>query len=363
MFAIIELYRKGPSGTILFRMQLTDFDYELPAELIAQQPVAKRDASRMLVVDRSSGFFSDTEFHDLPRYLRAGDVVVLNNTKVFPARLFGRSDTGANVEIFLMTKLSATSWTALARPARRLSEGKTISFGPKLSGRISKRLDGGQVEIEFEFGGDFETVLDDVAKTPLPPYISRDPGDGIDEDRERYQTIYAKHRGAIAAPTAGLHFTTTVFDEIRSRAVEVAELTLHVGYGTFEPVRAEDLSQHVVMPERYEIGVESAELLNRARSEGRRIVAIGTTTTRALETAVSRNDSFVASEGLADLTVTPGYRFEAVSALLTNFHLPRSSLLILVSTFGGHKLIMDAYKHAVAAGYRFYSYGDCMFIE
>lgn len=362
MFAIIGLYRKASGRTTLFRMQLTDFDYDLPAELIAQEPVSKRDASRMLVVHRNRGTFSDARFQDLPRHLRSRDVVVINNTKVFPARLFGRSDTGANVEIFLMTKLSATSWIALARPARRLSEGKTISFGPKLAGRIAKRLEAGRVEIEFEFRGDFESVLDEVGKTPLPQYISRDPMEATDEDRERYQTIYAKHRGAIAAPTAGLHFTPLVFDEIRMRGAEIAELTLHVGYGTFEPVRAEDLSQHSVMPERYEIGRDTAELLNRARSDRRRIVAIGTTTTRALETAIAKNDSFVASEGWADLTITPGYRFKAVNALLTNFHLPKSSLLILVSTFGGHKLIMDAYRHAVASRYRFYSYGDCMFI-
>jgi S-adenosylmethionine:tRNA ribosyltransferase-isomerase len=344
-------------------MQLTDFDYDLPPDLIAQEPAAKRDASRMLVVDRAANSLADSDFHQLPHYLDRGDVIVVNNTKVFPARLFGRSDTGANVEIFLMTKLSATSWNALARPARRLSEGKTISFGPGLSGTIIRRLEAGRVEIEFDFEGDFETVLDAVGKTPLPPYISRDPQDSSDVDRERYQTIYAKHRGAIAAPTAGLHFTPAIFDEIRSQGVEIAEITLHVGYGTFEPVRADDLSQHSVMPERFEISADSAETLNRARREGRRIVAIGTTTTRALETALMKGDSFEASEGLAELTITPGYRFKAVGALLTNFHLPKSSLLILVSTFGGHKLIMDAYKHAVDSRYRFYSYGDCMFIS
>jgi S-adenosylmethionine:tRNA ribosyltransferase-isomerase len=317
----------------------------------------------MLLVRRSDLSISDSSFARFPDYLHKGDVLVLNNTRVFPARLFGRSDTGASVEIFLMTKQSDTSWTALARPARRLSEGKTISFGPTLTGRIAKRLEGGRVEIEFEFSGDFESVLDDVGKTPLPPYIARDPQDASDKDRERYQTIYAKHSGAIAAPTAGLHFTPAVFDDIRSKGVEIVELTLHVGYGTFEPVRADDLSQHTVMPERYEIGAETVDLLNRARTENRRIVAIGTTTTRALETALANDDAFVASEGLANLTVTPGYRFKAVNALLTNFHLPKSSLLILVSTFGGHKLIMDAYQHAVASRYRFYSYGDCMFIS
>jgi S-adenosylmethionine:tRNA ribosyltransferase-isomerase len=344
-------------------MQLTDFDYDLPGELIAQEPAPKRDESRLLVVDRAADTLCDAQFHDVVHYLKRGDVLVINNTRVFPARLFGRSGTGASVEIFLVTKLSATSWTALARPARRLSPGKTISFSPNLSGRIVKRFEAGQVEIEFEFDGDFETVLDDVGKTPLPPYIARDRRETVDQDRERYQTIYAKQRGAIAAPTAGLHFTEVVFDELRSNGVDIAEVTLHVGYGTFEPVRSADLAHHSVMPERYEIGALAADILNTARTDGRRIAAVGTTTTRTLENVIAKYQSFVASEGMANLTITPGYRFMAVNALLTNFHLPKSSLLILVSTFGGHKLIMDAYRHAVASRYRFYSYGDCMFIS
>ena len=344
-------------------MHLYDFDYELPEDLIAQEAAGERSAARMLVVRRSERSIDDSNFAEFPSHLRAGDVVVLNNTKVFPARLFGTSDTGASVEIFLIDQTAPTTWQALARPARRLKPGKSVTFSDELSGTIVENQDGGRVKIEFEFEGDFDQVLDRVGRTPLPPYIARDPQGLADKDRERYQTIYAKHRGAIAAPTAGLHFTPAVFDEIRSKGVEIAELTLHVGYGTFEPVRAEDLAQHSVMPERYEIGTDAAELLNRARGDGKRIVAIGTTTTRALETAMAKDDSFTASRGLADLTITPGYRFKAVNALLTNFHLPKSSLLILVSTFGGHKLIMDAYRHAVASRYRFYSYGDCMFIS
>lgn len=343
-------------------MHLYDFDYELPDQLIAQQAPVERAGSRMLVVRRAERSIDDSSFARFPDHLREGDLLVLNNTRVFPARLYGRSETGASVEIFLIERSSPATWEALARPARRLKPGKRITFSEDLSGTIIENSEG-RVKIGFEFEGDFDEVLDRVGKTPLPPYIARELDDAADEDRERYQTIYAKHRGAIAAPTAGLHFTPSVFDEIRSRGVEIAEITLHVGYGTFEPVRAEDLSQHTVMPERFEIGVDSAELLNRARSERRRIVAVGTTTTRALETALAKNDSFATYEGLADLTITPGYRFKAVSALLTNFHLPKSSLLILVSTFGGHKLIMDSYKHAVASRYRFYSYGDCMFIS
>jgi S-adenosylmethionine:tRNA ribosyltransferase-isomerase len=345
-------------------MELSDFDYELPPSLIAQEPAASRDESRMLRVDRASGTLRDHVFADLPRSLRRGDVLVLNNTRVFPARLAGTSETGARVEIFLTARLSGSSWEALARPAKRLREGKRISFDSRLSGRIAKRKEGGRVEIDFEYEGSLDEVVDAVGKTPLPPYIERNANEESNtSDRERYQTVYAKHRGAIAAPTAGLHFTAGILKEIGAAGAEIAEVTLHVGYGTFEPVRALDLAQHSVLPERYEIDSPTAQVLNAARRDRRRIVAVGTTTTRALETAIAKNDEFVAGEGVADLTITPGYRFRAIDALLTNFHLPKSSLLILVSTFGGHKLIMDAYQHAVASRYRFYSYGDCMFVE
>jgi S-adenosylmethionine:tRNA ribosyltransferase-isomerase len=343
-------------------MQLSDFDYDLPENLIAQEPSREREGARMLVVDRQAAGFLDSAFAGFPDRLKQGDVLVLNNTKVFPARLFGISETGANVEIFLVDKLSDSVWEALARPARRLKVGKRVDFGEELNGRIEKNLGDGRVVIEFHFDGEFDDILSKVGRTPLPPYIKRD-AEGIDEDRARYQTVYARSSGAIAAPTAGLHFTTEVLDRIKARGIELVEITLHVGYGTFEPVRAEDLSQHSVLPERYQIGEAAAKILNAARKENRRIIAVGTTTTRALETSLTRHDEFEAESTTADITITPGYNFRAVDALLTNFHLPQSSLLILVSTFGGHKLIMDAYKHAVAEGYRFYSYGDCMFVQ
>ena len=344
-------------------MQLNDFDYELPGELIAQEPAPDRSGSRMLVVRRSDGALIDRGFSDFPDALQQGDVLVINNTRVFPARLLGTSDTGANVEIFLVEREGLAVWHALARPARRLKPGKRVSFSEGFAGSVIEVEDGGRIRFEFEFEGDFEKRLDEVGRTPLPPYIVRDQKQPVENDRDRYQTVYAKHRGAIAAPTAGLHFTDQVFDSIRSRGVEVVEITLHVGYGTFEPVREDDLSRHAVMPERYEIGEDAAGVLNEARRQGRRIVAVGTTTTRALESALAQSQHFIESDGLADLTITPGYRFRAVNALLTNFHLPKSSLLILVSTFGGHELIMNAYRHAVSSRYRFYSYGDCMFIE
>lgn len=343
-------------------MRLSDFDYHLPENRIANEPPAAREDSRMLVVDRPNHSFHDAEFRDLPSRLNPGDVLVLNNTKVFPARLPGRSETGASVEVFLVNRHSDSSWEALARPARRLKEGKRIAFGPELTGTIRRHLGEGRVEIDFDFDGDFDEILLRVGRTPLPPYIKRPEG-AEDRDRERYQTVYAKSSGAIAAPTAGLHFTDRVLDTIKENGIQIVEITLHVGYGTFEPVRGDDLNEHSVLPERYEIGEAATEVLNAARTEGRRIVAVGTTTTRMLESALSEHDEFSPGSGTAALTVTPGYKFKAANALMTNFHLPASSLLILVSTFGGHELIMSAYRHAVASGYRFYSYGDCMFIE
>ena len=342
-------------------MHLTDFDYDLPDDLIAQEPAKKREASRMLVVSRDSGSFRDDRFTSFAQTLRSGDVLVLNNTRVFPARLIGTSDTGASVEIFLINEISQSVWEALARPARRLRSGKRVSFG-ELDGVIRENIGEGRVVVEFDCAGDFDDLLDRVGKTPLPPYIKR-PEYSSEDDRERYQTVYARSRGAIAAPTAGLHFTETVISDIRSRGIEIVEITLHVGYGTFEPVRAEDLSKHTVLPERYEIDDSAAQVLNEAIADRRRIVAVGTTTTRMLESSIARHGKFVPGRDMADLTVTPGFEFKAVGALLTNFHLPMSSLLILVSTFGGHELIMRAYKHAVVERYRFYSYGDCMFIE
>ena len=343
-------------------MLLSDFDYELPEDLIAQEPSPEREGSRMLHVDRRTNSVKDDAFLNFPSNLTPGDVLVLNNTKVFPARLYGRSESGAKVEIFLVRQLLGSNWEALARPARRLPVGKRIEFGDELVGTITEKLDDGRVVIRFDFVGDFDEVLAKVGRTPLPPYIKR-PEAAPDADRARYQTVYARSSGAIAAPTAGLHFTDEVIRNIASRGVEVIEITLHVGYGTFEPVRVDDLSSHSVLPERYEISAEAADVLNSARTENRRIVAVGTTTTRALESSLNTNEKFTAGSATADLTITPGYKFKAIGALLTNFHLPQSSLLILVSTFGGHELIMKAYRHAVNARFRFYSYGDCMFIE
>lgn len=344
-------------------MRLTDFDYELSPELIAQHPLDRRDASRMLVVDRTRGAFSDRTFTELESVLDERDVLVVNNTKVFPARLVGRTETGGAIEIFLVRELEnvENAWEALARPLRRLRPGKQILF-EGLSAEVITTTDEGRAIVRFDIEGDIYAALEQIGRTPLPPYIRRGVEEQTNEDRERYQTVFARATGAIAAPTAGLHFTPAVLAALKNRGVRIAELTLHVGYGTFEPVRVNDLSEHRVMPERYAMSEETAELLNRTKAANGRIVAVGTTTTRALEHSVFADGKFKSGAGMADLTITPGCRFRAVDALLTNFHLPKSSLLILVSTFGGHELIMNAYGHAVEHRYRFYSYGDCMFI-
>ncbi len=342
-------------------MLISDFDYELPPELIAQQPLERREASRMLAVDRAAGSFEDRQFLDLPRLLLANDVLVLNDTRVFPARLMGRTATGANVELFLVKDIGNGVWETLARPAKRLHPGKAVLFGDRLTGKVIKKTEDGRVHVLFDSAGDFYEVLDEVGKTPLPPYIKRDDADA-GHDRERYQTVFANKRGAIAAPTAGLHFTPEVLEAVHKAGVTIARITLHVGYGTFEPVRSDDLTHHSVAEESYEIDQDAAETLNSARAGSRRIVAVGTTTTRALEDNLTRFEAFTPGSHSAGLTITPGYRFKAINALLTNFHLPRSSLLVLTSTFGGLELIMRAYRHAVDARYRFYSYGDCMLI-
>lgn len=342
-------------------MLISEFNFDLPEDLIAQEPLEKRANSRMLIVNRAENIFADAHFFDFPRFLKKGDVVVLNNTKVFPARIFGETETGAKIEIFLVREVENKIWETLARPAKRLKISRKIVFNENLNAEVLEKSADGKVFVKFEANGDFDAILDEIGKTPLPPYIKREKNEQ-DKDRERYQTVFAQKRGAIAAPTAGLHFTPEILEEIKSQAAEVAEITLHVGYGTFEPVRAEDLSQHKVLPERFEIKEETAETLNKAKSESRRIIAIGTTTTRTLEFAITESNKFKAETGFADLTITPGYKFKAINALLTNFHLPQSSLLVLTSTFGGHELIMKTYKHAVREKYRFYSYGDCMFI-
>jgi S-adenosylmethionine:tRNA ribosyltransferase-isomerase len=344
-------------------MHISEFSYDLPEELIAQEPLTNRDASRMLVVDRRSRTWSDSEFSSLSHYLQSGDVLVINNTRVFPARLVGqRQPSGGRVELLLIREVEPLVWEALIRPGHRLRSGAVISFGQSAL-RAEVLDDPGKdmrlIGLNSKEG--LESALELMGQMPLPPYIKR-PGGTSEEDRERYQTIFARERGAIAAPTAGLHFTSSVLESLNANGIEIVEITLHVGYGTFEPVRVEEIAEHKVRPEAFEIIDKAARAINARRSAGGRVVAVGTTTTRALESAVDSAGLVQPIRADATLTITPGFKFQVTDALLTNFHLPRSSLLLLVSAFAGRELILQAYRHAVEARYRFYSYGDCMLI-
>ena len=343
-------------------MLLSDFDYDLPEELIAQQPLEQRDASRMLLLDRNAKAWKDSEFRRLPDYIRPNDVIVVNNTRVFPARLVGQRDpTGGRVEILLTREIEPNIWEALVRPAQRLKIGARLRFG-ELRAEIVDWSTSGLRQLKFD--GPIAQMLDTLGQTPLPPYIKRPEGasPAALKDRERYQTIYASERGAIAAPTAGLHFTSKITNDLEARGARLVEITLHVGYGTFEPVRVANIEDHHVDSEFIEIREEAAHAINEGRAAGGRVIAVGTTTTRALESSVNDEGRVVAAAGKTELTILPGYKFRITDALLTNFHLPRSSLLLLVAAFAGRELTLDAYRHAVIERFRFYSYGDCMFV-
>jgi S-adenosylmethionine:tRNA ribosyltransferase-isomerase len=343
-------------------MRICEFDYELPEELIAQEPLDQRDASRMLVLNRQTQKWSDSVFSALTQQLRPTDLVVINNTRVIPARLIGkRRPSGGRVEFLLVRELSPRVWQTLVRPGSRVKQGDLVEFG---SGRLSAEIldEPGEDlrQVRFNYEESFEHLLAEIGLTPLPPYIKR-ASRASAIDRERYQTIFSRNPGAIAAPTAGLHFTPQTLGEISKRA-HLVEITLHVGYGTFEPVRTADIEQHSVSPERFQIAEETAQRINEAKRSHSRVITIGTTTLRALESAVTDEGEIMPGKGDATLTIKPGYQFRIADVLLTNFHLPRSSLLLLVSAFAGRNLILDAYKHAVNERYRFYSYGDCMLI-
>ena len=360
---------------------VSDFAYALPEELIAQEPLADRAASRMLHLERSSGAWHDRSFRDFPELLRPDDLLVLNNTRVFPARLYGhRSGARAQplsprnpaakeflkgrVEILLTRQLAEREWQALVRPGRKIGVGERLYFGEQgeLEAEVIARGDFGVRTLRFAPVADFFAAVERLGHVPLPPYIARPDAPG---DRERYQTVYASQRGSVAAPTAGLHFTPEVLERIRARGIESAEVTLHVGLGTFQPVHAERVEDHKMHSEAYHISPQTAEQLNRARAAGRRVVAVGTTTVRTLEHAALENPEgrIEAGSREADLFIYPGFAFRVVGALLTNFHLPQSTLLMLVAAFAGRERLLAAYGHAVGQRYRFYSYGDCMFIE
>ena len=338
-------------------VDLSDFDYRLPEELIAQEPLADRAASRMLVVDRASGRFKDHHFRDLPSFLRAGDCLALNDSRVFPSRLLGTKDgTGRRAEIFLLRALDADrlSWQALVKPGKHLMPGARVRFSDRLSAEVVSLGERGERTVRFEAEGDFDTALHEAGHVPLPPYIRRPDRP---EDRERYQTIYAAQSGSVAAPTAGLHFTPEVMEQCRAAGADFARLTLHVGLGTFQPLASAVVEENHLHTEQFEISEDAAARLRAAQ----RIVAVGTTSVRTLETA-RLSGGFAPMRGETDIFIYPGFEFQAAGAMLTNFHLPQSSLLLLVCAFAGRDLMSDAYLHAVENRYRFFSYGDCMLI-
>jgi S-adenosylmethionine:tRNA ribosyltransferase-isomerase len=341
-------------------LQVSDFHYDLPRELIAQEPPAERGASRMLVVSRTKKTFHDDVFRNFSRYIRPGDCLVLNNTRVFPARLHGVKDsTGAQVEVFLLQAEDdqRVTWRCLVKPGKRIRRGDAILFPQNLRAEVLEHGEFGERTIRFQTSSPrpIAELLLEIGEMPLPPYIERQPDA---TDAERYQTVFARQSGSVAAPTAGLHFTPQILEECRAAGAKVAEVTLHVGLGTFAPLRAVQLSEVQLHEERFEITAEAAQTMRAAS----RIFCVGTTSVRTLETAMSRGGLVPTSEP-TNIFIYPGFQFRATGALLTNFHLPESSLLMLVSAFAGRELILDAYKHAVAARYRFFSYGDCMLIE
>jgi S-adenosylmethionine:tRNA ribosyltransferase-isomerase len=344
---------------------VSDFDFELPPELIAQEPPAERGGSRMLTLSRESGAFQDLWFEDFPQLLREGDVLVLNDSRVIPARLLGvRPATAGKVEVLLTEQVSDWEWRALVRPARRMTVGQELAFVARagvelLHATIAARGEFGERLLRFTPVEDFFARLEVLGHVPLPPYIRR-PDQPL--DRERYQTVFARQHGSVAAPTAGLHFTPAILERIRARGVVITHLTLHVGLGTFQPVRVADISDIRLHAESYSLPAETARQVNRALSEGRRVVAAGTTTVRALEHCAA-SGWIEPHTGTTNIFLSPGYRFQVVGALLTNFHLPQSTLLMLVSAFAGREKTLAAYRHAVQTGYRFFSYGDCMFIS
>lgn len=338
----------------------SDFDYFLPQELIASAPVSPRDSARLLHVQKDG--LKDNHVHDLPELLRAGDLLVINDTKVIPARLFGKRGE-VNVEVFLNRKIRLGTWSALARPGKRLRVGDTIKFAPNFFAEVMEKNEGGEIIVRFPIGDEeFMPLLMRHGHTPLPPYIKRPSGD-TDEDKTRYQTIYAEREGAVAAPTAGLHFTQFLFEKLAAKGIEWEKVTLHVGAGTFLPIKAENLSEHKMHAEWGEITESTANRINEAKKMGRRIVSVGTTPMRLLETAVDDHGMLKRFAGETSIFIYPGHRFKAVDALITNFHLPKSSLFILVSAFAGVKRMRNAYEHAIAQRYRFYSYGDASLLE
>ena len=341
-------------------MKVEEFDYDLPQELIAQTPLEKRDSSRLLVMDKNTGELVHEHFNNIIDYLVPGDVLVLNDTKVIPARLIGiKEETGAVIEILLLKDLGSNKWECLSKPAKRLKIGTIISFGNgELKAKVIEKFDEGLVHIELIYDGILMEILDRLGTMPLPPYIHEKL-----EDQSRYQTVYAKNIGSAAAPTAGLHFTKDLLKQIEDKGIIITYVTLHVGLGTFRPVEVDNILDHHMHSEFYVMSKDTALILNKAKEEGRRIIAVGTTSTRTLETiATNNNGKFIATSGNTDIFIYPGYEFKGIDCLITNFHLPKSTLVMLVSALSNKEFILNAYREAIKEKYRFFSFGDAMFI-
>lgn len=340
-------------------MKTDDFDYYLPEDLIAQTPLLKRDSSRLLVLDKNTGEISHRHFADIIDYLNKDDVLVINDTKVIPARLIGtKEETGAVIEVLMLKNIVGDTWECLCKPAKRVKEGTIIKFSDSLSAKCVGIFDEGIRHVEFIYNGIFMEILDQLGEMPLPPYIHEKLS-----EKDRYQTVYAKNIGSAAAPTAGLHFTNELLEKIKEKGVKVVSVTLHVGLGTFRPVNVEDVEKHKMHSEYYKMTDEVADILNNAKNKGNKIISVGTTSTRVLETIISKYNKFVGCSGFTDIFIYPGYKFKGIDELITNFHLPKSTLIMLVSALAGKENIMNAYKEAVKLEYRFFSFGDAMFIK
>lgn len=341
-------------------MKTSDFYYDLPEELIAQEPLKDRASSRLLVLDKNTGEIEHKIFKNIVDYLKKGDCLVINDTKVMPARLIGaRKNTGARVEILLLVRKDLDTWEVLTYPGKKAKPGDIITFGDgRLEAEILDVIEGGNRIIKFHYDGVFETILDELGEMPLPPYITHKL-----EDKNRYQTVYAVHEGSAAAPTAGLHFTTELLEQIKNMGVEIAHVTLHVGLGTFRPVKVDDVSNHEMHSEYYIVEQEEADKINNAKKNGGRIISVGTTSTRTLESVTDENGIVHAGSGWTKIFIYPGYKFKIIDCLITNFHLPESTLIMLVAALVGKDRILDTYKTAVQEKYRFFSFGDAMFIK
>lgn len=341
-------------------MEVSEFNYNLPEELIAQVPIKNRDESRLMVLNRKNQTIEHKVFKDIIYYLEPGDCLVRNNTKVIPARLYGKKETGANVEFLLLNRIQGDEWEVMVRPGRKLQVGTKVSFGDGiLNAEILENLAGGNRRVKFTYDGIFNEILDQIGLMPLPPYIKERL-----KDKDRYQTVYAKYEGSAAAPTAGLHFTDELFEKIKQKGIDVANVTLHVGIGTFRPVKVEKVEEHDMHSEHFYIKQEDVEKINRAKQNGKRVIAVGTTSCRVLESIADENTGLVkAYEGDTQIFIYPGYKFKCIDGLITNFHLPESTLIMLVSALAGKDYIMKAYNEAVKEKYRFFSFGDAMFIQ